>query len=100
MNAINKQTNNLAIVSLIAGILGWTAAPWIGSIVAIITGHMARAEIRRNPDSMEGDGMAVAGLVLGWAMVVLSFVGLMLVILFFGGIAVLLGWLGLSGHLN
>ena len=45
-------------------------------------------------------GMAVAGLVLGWTMVVISLVALLLVILFFGSIAVLLGWLGLSGHLN
>jgi hypothetical protein len=100
MNASTKQTNNLAIISLISGILGWTALPWLGSIVAIITGHMARAEIARNPETMEGDGMAVAGLVLGWSMVVLSLVGLMLVILFFGSLAVLLGWLGLSGQLN
>lgn len=100
MNANIKQTNNLAIISLISGILGWTMLPWLGSIVAIVTGHMARAEIARNPETMEGDGLAVGGLVLGWSMVVLSFIGLMLVILFFGGIAVLLGWLGLSGHLN
>ena len=100
MNANIKQTNNLAIISLISGILGWTMLPWLGSIVAIVTGHMARAEIARNPDTMEGDGLAVGGLVLGWSMVVLSFIGLMLVILFFGGIAVLLGWLGLSGQLN
>ncbi len=100
MNANIKQTNNLAIISLISGILGWTMLPWLGSIVAIVTGHMARAEIARNPETMEGDGLAVGGLVLGWSMVVLSFIGLMLVILFFGGIAVLLGWLGLSGQLN
>ena len=100
MNAINKQTSSLAIVSLVSGILGWTMLPWIGSIVAVVTGHMARAEIARNPDTMEGDGLAVGGLVLGWSMLVISFIGLMLIILFFGGIAVLLGWLGLSGHLN
>ncbi len=93
MNASPKQTNNLAIISLISGILGWTVLPWLGSIVAIVTGHMARAEIARNQETMEGDGLAVGGLVLGWSMLVLSFIGLMLVILFFGGIAVLLGWL-------
>ena len=100
MNASIKQTSNLAIISLVSGILGWTMLPWIGSVVAIVTGHMARAEIARNTETMEGDGMAVAGLVLGWTMVVISFIGLMLVILFFGSIAVLLGWLVLSGHFN
>ena len=58
------------------------------------------AEIRRNPDTMEGDGLAVGGLVLGWAMVAVSIIGVLLIILFFGGIAVLLGWLGMTGHLN
>jgi len=94
------RTSNLAIISLVSGILGWTILPWIASIVAIVTGHMARAEIRRGAGTMEGDGLAVAGLVLGYAMVVISFVGLMLVILFFGGMAVLLGWLGMNGQLG
>ena len=100
MNASIKRTSNLAIISLVSGILGWTMLPWIGSIVAIVTGHMARAEIARNAETMEGDGMAVAGLVLGWTMVAISLIALLLVILFFGSLAVLLGWLGLSGHLN
>jgi hypothetical protein len=61
---------------------------------------MARAEIARNPETMEGDGLALSGLVLGWSMIVITFFTIMTVILFFGGIAVLLGWLGMSGHLN
>ena len=100
MNAITRQTSSLAIISLVSDILGWTALPLVGSIVAIVCGHMARTEIRRNPDTMEGDGLAVAGLVLGWTMVAISILGLMLLFLFFGGIAVLLGWLGMTGHLN
>ena len=95
-----KQTSNTAIVSLVSGILGWTLLPWLGSIVAIITGHMARAEIRRSPNTTEGDGLAITGLVLGWAMVIISALSLLLLILFFGSIAVLLGYLGLNGHLN
>ncbi|MCX7043707.1 MAG: DUF4190 domain-containing protein [Gammaproteobacteria bacterium] len=94
------RTSNLAIISLVSGILGWTILPWVASLVAIVTGHMARAEIRRSAGTMEGDGLAVAGLVLGYAMVVISFIGLMLILLFFGGLAVLLGWLGMNGQLN
>ena len=48
----------------------------------------------------EGDGLALSGLVLGYAMIAISFIGLMLILLFFGGLAVLLGWLGFSGHLG
>ena len=94
------RTSNLAIISLVSGILGWTLLPWIASIVAIVTGHMARAEIRRSARTIEGDGLALSGLVLGYAMIAISFIGLMLILLFFGGLAVLLGWLGFSGHLG
>ncbi|MBC7656569.1 MAG: DUF4190 domain-containing protein [Frankiaceae bacterium] len=94
------RTSNLAIISLVSGILGWTLLPWIASIVAIVTGHMARAEIRRSAGTIEGDGLALSGLVLGYAMIAISFIGLMLILLFFGGLAVLLGWLGFSGHLG
>ena len=100
MNATPRSTSTLAIVSLVSGLLGWSFVPWLGSLVAVVTGHLARAEIRREPGRLEGDGMAVAGMVLGYAMLALSFIGLMLVVLFFGGIAVVLGWLGLSGQLG
>ena len=95
-----RSSSNLAIISLVMGVLGWTVVPFIGSLIAIITGHLARAEIRREPERLEGDGLAVAGLVLGYAMLALSVLFIALMILFFGGLAVLLGWLGLSGHLG
>lgn len=94
-----RPTSSLAIVALVGGILGWTLLPWLGSLAAVICGHMARAEIRRSNGAMDGDGMAVAGLILGWALIGLSVLGLLVVILFFGGLAVLLGALGMSGQL-
>ncbi|MBD9369065.1 DUF4190 domain-containing protein [Xanthomonas sp. XNM01] len=89
MSIPSPQNSSLAIVSLVAGILGWTLFPFLGSIGAIIAGHMARSEIRRTP-GLQGDGMAVIGLILGWASVVLWIVGILVFILFFGGLA----WLG------
>ena len=97
MNANIKQTSSLAIVSLVSGILGWTVVPWLGSIVAIITGHMARAEIRRNMDTMEGDGIAIAGLVLGWLSIGLTVLAIFAVILFFGGLAAFLAFAAAHG---
>jgi len=87
MNAITRPTSSLSVVSLVFGILGWTLVPAIGALIAVITGHMARAEIRRSGGQMEGDGMAVAGLVLGWLAIGLAIAGVAAVILFFGGIA-------------
>ncbi|MEV4611732.1 DUF1707 and DUF4190 domain-containing protein [Kitasatospora sp. NPDC049258] len=56
-------TNRLAIASLVLGLFclvsfGSTAVP------AVITGHLAKSQIRRSGE--EGDGMAGAGLVIGW----------------------------------
>lgn len=90
MNAPVQTTSSLAIASLVSGILGWTLLPVIGSLVAVVTGHMARAEIRRAGGTLGGDGLAVAGLVLGWLAIATAVaVALMIVvaIVFFGGLA-------------
>ncbi len=96
---VARQTSAMAIVSLVLGLLGWTLLPLLGSLGAIICGHMARAEIRRNAGALDGDGMAIAGLVLGWSLVVITVLSVLAVVLFFGGLAVLLGALGMSGQL-
>jgi hypothetical protein len=70
------QTSGMAIASLVMGITGWTLFPLVGSILALVFGYAARREIRRRPDELKGEGLAVAGLVLGWLMVGLSVVGL------------------------
>jgi hypothetical protein len=59
------QTSNLAVVSMVAGILTWILIPLLGAIVAIVTGHMARRDIRENQGHLEGNGLATAGLILG-----------------------------------
>jgi hypothetical protein len=85
------QTSTAAIVSLVAGIVCWVMLPVVAAIAAIVAGHMARAEIRRSPQ-LDGDGMAIAGLTLGYVqliLVLLSFMALLLFFLFFGSIAVL-----------
>jgi len=55
------STNGLAIASLIAGLM-WFGG--IGSILAIVFGHHARSQIQRT--QQEGEGYAIAGIVLGW----------------------------------
>ena len=67
-----KPNSNLALASLILGILGWTIIPTIGSIAAIVTGHMAKNEIKSSMGALGGDGMATAGLVLGYANIVIA----------------------------
>lgn len=92
MNTMPKQTSNTAVLSLVFGILAWIALPFIAAIIAIVTGHIARGEIRRAPQSLDGDGMAVAGLVLGWANLFAMVLALLLFLFVFGGVA-WLAWL-------
>jgi hypothetical protein len=62
------QNSGLAIASLVCGILGWVGLlPIVGAIAAIITGHMARAQINRSGGQISGRGLALAGLILGYA---------------------------------
>ncbi|MCD9046576.1 MULTISPECIES: DUF4190 domain-containing protein [unclassified Luteimonas] len=92
MDATPRQTSVLAVLSLVFGILGWTLLPGLGAIVAVVTGHIARAEIRRAPQTLEGDGLAIAGLVLGWLGIVLGIALVALMLVLFGGLAWLSAW--------
>ena len=68
--------STLAIISLIAGIGGFTFLPLVGSIIAILTGYAARKETRAIPPTATGDGMATAGIGMGWVQVGLAVVGI------------------------
>lgn len=64
--------STMAIISLISGILGWSFVPFIGGIVAVITGHLAKKEIRESGGNLTGDGLATGGLVLGYANIAIT----------------------------
>jgi len=81
-----QKTNTMALVSLISGVVGWFAVPFIGSVVAVVTGHMARSQIRQSGGREDGDGLAIAGLVLGYVGLVMALIGIVLVVLFFVGV--------------
>ncbi len=84
MNENNPQVNygaqlptsTLAIVSMIAGITGFTIFPAIGTIVALIAGYAARKETRAVPPQASGDGLATAGIIMGWVQVGLTILGI------------------------
>ncbi len=98
MNVPAKPTSTTAIVSLVSGILGWTFVPVLGSVLAIICGHMARSEIRRSNGTIDGDGMAIAGLILGWASVAMAVLAVIAIIMIFGGLAAFIAIVGANAH--
>ncbi len=86
------QTNTLAVVSLVTAI----AAPlghFIGIggfaliITSIVTGHMARSQIRKTGEG--GAGLALAGLIISYVHLAIS---VLVVILLFG---LIIAWIAL-----
>lgn len=67
-----QPTSTTAVVSMVFGILGLSVLPLLGSLVAVVAGHMARREIRDAQGRVGGDGMAIAGLVMGYIVIVSS----------------------------
>jgi hypothetical protein len=59
----STSTNGLAIASMVLGIL-WLY--WIGSILALVFGYVAKGQIDKSGGRQSGRGMAIAGIVLGW----------------------------------
>ena len=58
------RSNGLAVASLILGVVGWVPCG-VGSILAIVFGAIARGQIRASQGRETGDGMALAGIILG-----------------------------------
>ena len=60
-----RRMEGTAIVALVLGIFGVISCPLVLSIPAVIVGNQARVKIRNDP-SLDGDGLARAGVILGW----------------------------------
>ena len=60
---VPQRTNGFAVVSLSMGIIWYF---WIGSILALIFGYIAKGQIDASQGQQKGRGFAIAGIVLGW----------------------------------
>lgn len=60
----SARTNPLAIVSLVASLVGLFVIPVIGQIVGIVTGHISLKQIKATGE--RGRGMGLAGLLIGY----------------------------------
>lgn len=80
------RTNGLAIASMVLSIVGivllclWGVGG-IPALLGVIFGHVAKSQIRN--DGTQGEGMATAGLVIGYIVVGLA---ALVILLFVGGL--------------
>ena len=80
------QNSSNAIISLICGVMAWLGLFGLGGILAVIFGHLAKNEIKKSSGQISGDGMATAGLVLGYANIAVSVLGFCLFIFIMMGL--------------
>ena len=89
--AVQGQTNTLAVVSLATGIGSFFAhiIPGVGgftvALIAVVTGFMARKQIRETGE--QGMGMATAGMIIGivhLALLILLVIAVIFAIFVFG----------------
>jgi hypothetical protein len=83
-SSASVPNSTLAIIALIAGVLGLTLFPILGSIVAVIAGPMAKREISESGGTLGGESLAQIGLILGWIGLGLSLCGCCIAIGLFG----------------
>ena len=66
------KTSPLAIASLVLGVCSFAGLWCLTGIPAIITGHIARRKIGQSGGALTGDGLALAGLIVGYTGTVMS----------------------------
>jgi hypothetical protein len=59
-------TDGKATTSMVLGILSLVCFGILAGIPAVILGHMSRSNIRQSMGRLKGDGMALAGLIMGY----------------------------------
>ncbi|MGZ4611582.1 MAG: DUF4190 domain-containing protein [Kineosporiaceae bacterium] len=67
-----RRTSGFAIASFVLSLV-WMF--WLGSVLAVVFGHIALTEMRRDP-GVGGRGLAIAGLVIGYAALALLLLAL------------------------
>ena len=60
-----RKTNGLAIAALVCGCGGFLL--FVPAFLGIIFGFVARTQIKRSNGAQKGDGMAIAGIIVGFA---------------------------------
>ncbi|MFW6113883.1 MAG: DUF4190 domain-containing protein [Actinomycetota bacterium] len=75
-----KKTDDLAAASLICAVGSFVILPVLPAIAAVVLGHMARERISWSEGTLEGNGLALAGIIVGIANLVLVLLLILLLV--------------------
>lgn len=67
-----KRTEGQAIASMVLGIVSIISCGILTAIPAVICGHIAKKKIRNDAENLQGDGMALSGLIMGYIVIGIS----------------------------
>lgn len=79
------RTNTLAIVSFIASLAGVFVLPVIGQIAGVVMGHISLSQIKSRGE--KGRGLALAGVIIGYATLALGVLAIIAFAIFIGALA-------------
>jgi hypothetical protein len=79
-----RETNRLAVLSLVSALVSWVVLPGVAAVIAVILGHLARRQIRETGE--QGGGLALVGLLLGYINLLTSVIGVVIGVLFWTAI--------------
>jgi hypothetical protein len=72
------KTNGLAVAAMVCSFFFWLYG--IGAILGIVFGFIARSQIKRSDGTQQGNGMALAGIIIGFVGIAIGIVLLIVVI--------------------
>lgn len=75
-----QRSEGLAVASLIVGIAGFLVCPLVGPILALVFGYRAKGRIRESGGTLGGDGLATAGIVLGYVGLVIPVIAILAIV--------------------
>ncbi len=69
-NSAEIKMAPMAVASLVLGVVGMTILPCLGSILAIVFGHVALRQMHASEGRLGGKGLAIAGLIMGYLVLI------------------------------
>ncbi|EDL57503.1 GYF domain-containing protein [Gimesia maris] len=76
------RTAPMAVASLVLGLVGFNIIFLLGSILAVIFGHVALKQIKQAGGRLSGRGMAIAGLLLGYGVIFVCLIVIVVLAIF------------------
>ncbi|HVB93888.1 MAG TPA: DUF4190 domain-containing protein [Acidimicrobiales bacterium] len=71
------KNNGLAIAAMVCSFFFWIYG--LGAILGIVFGFVARSQIKRSNGTQRGEGMALAGIIIGFAGIVIGIIVVIIV---------------------